>query len=204
MPDKEPVTLFFGKHVMRVDVKSGTVEDSEGGTYKGSLLVGADGIGKVSRQTVLAQPNGGETKGQSNFSIQCAYMSIISQKELASKASLNFLVDFGCREDNRPVGTLTNFIYNPPLENQSEALFFQKQQRVILYPIDHDGNHQLFAYMPYNEDTSAKFAVEVGDETTENGGTRWTMRRTLIKNVQADQATTHFSMFHPEICELLR
>ena len=99
MPDKEPVTLFFGKHVMRVDVKSGTVEDSEGGTYKGSLLVGADGIGKVSRQTVLAQPNGGETKDQSNFSIQCAYMSIISQKELVSKASLNFLVDFVGRED---------------------------------------------------------------------------------------------------------
>lgn len=186
--------LHHSIRIVKVDVKDGTAIDDVGRRYVGDLVVCADGIDKTGRRAVLAAQNRldsdtvafekGSTSSSNRWTeAHCAYMTTAPASFLNSRQSLRFLLEKGC---------LVNWFYDEPNVAKDDAR--RLQRKVVAYPLDDKGNHQIFGYLPTTDELLSRF------ESSEN-----TQRRVSIaNNIPAHEAVAAFEPFHKDLRDLLR
>lgn len=169
----------------------------------------------------LAAPTWKEWQPKDEICVQCAYMAIVPKSALAQRPSLKFMLE-GSAEDGPPC-TLSNWIYDPPAafpsrhgandagaahqeaavdggEKQNKGMPSPRQRRIIIYPVDAEGNHQLFAYFPVDTQSLARFGRDASIEVAADSHGA---RKGMLRGIDANEALSEFSMFHEELRTLL-
>jgi len=222
---REKVRIHYNCKTIAIDAVEGELQyvnlkSTENEIIKRSadLLICADGIEKVGRKAVLAaqeaEKKGIKTETYSSSShlnsrqekiLQYSYMSVISPQQLLERPQLRFLVE---GQDERQIGprtTLANWYHNAPYKGMPAAEILealQKHKRIVLYPIDRQGNHQLFAYGAMTEEVMAKFGrgpLAGKDENTN----RLIPRGSILHGASTEEAHKTFQVFHDEASSLL-
>lgn len=183
--------LHHSIRIVKVDVKDGTAIDDVGGRYVGDLVACADGIDKTGRRAVLAAQNRRDSdtaafdKGSTSSSTEahCAYMTTAPASFLNSRQSLRFLLEKGC---------LVNWFYDEPNAAKDDAR--RLQRKVVAYPLDDKGNHQIFGYLPTTQELLSRF------ESSENMQRRFS----IANSVPAHEAVAAFEPFHKDLRDLIR
>lgn len=89
----DPTKIIEGVKVQRVDANTGTVYTSDGESYTGDLLIGADGINSVARSAVLSSSGQSDKEAPAATHDLLAYMAQIPISALNSYPSLSFFTD---------------------------------------------------------------------------------------------------------------
>ena len=179
--------------VSKIDIETSTVTDESGGEYKSDLLVLADGISKLGRKAMLTstkEKNLSEAGEEQEMSVQAAYMSIVPASAIRERSSLAHFLP-----TEQDIHTLSNWIYDDPAAGDNSALGARLQRRFIMYPLDNQGNYQVFAYRPATKETLQRF----GRDPTRKDKRGWS----IVRNDPSVDAMEHFSMFHEEVRSLL-
>lgn len=91
----QPATIMEGVKIESVDADTGTVKASDGRSFSGDLLIGADGINSVVRAAVLSFDGRSEGEAPAKKHDLLAYMAQIPVSALPSFPSLGFFADPG-------------------------------------------------------------------------------------------------------------
>lgn len=222
------VTIHYHCKTTKIDAVLGelhciNLESAEIIQRSADLLICADGIEKVGRMAVLAAQEA-EKKGINTLPItnpgqekilQYSYMSVISPQELLDRPQLRFLVE---GQDERQIGprtTLANWYHNAPYKGMPAAEILealQKHKRIVLYPIDRQGYHQLFAYGAMTEDIMAKFGRgplagqqqdHKSDQSVPTSNAITIPRGSILHGASTEEAQNTFKVFHDEASSLL-
>lgn len=197
--------------VDRIDARAGVVKTVDGQTYEADLLICADGIAKAGHKAVrsaIEEERGsvGEPTSRSEFIVQCLYMANVSAAALEQRPSLRFLLHGDKRVAASCTGrsTLANWCHgfpSPGASLEESVQVWRTQLRLILYPVDFHGNHQLFATMPATEEMLEGFGR--GNSSSTNGE-HDRQKPGLLRNVDSTPVYEAYHMYDEEVRSLLR
>ncbi|PWN37051.1 FAD/NAD(P)-binding domain-containing protein [Meira miltonrushii] len=195
------------------------------------LLICADGIEKIGRRAVLtaqeAEKKGvmaGMVTSRANPNqakiLQYSYMSVISPQDLRERPQIRFLAEGQSERQIGPSTTLANWYHNAPQKGMSSAEILkalQQHKRIVLYPIDRQGYHQMFAYGAMTDEILARFgrgplvcrpedgssAQSTPMTSPTSANTRNVLRGSILHGAPTEEAYETFQVFHEEASSLL-
>lgn len=236
---REKVTIHYHCKTIGIDAVRGelqyinvkTPEQHQIVQRSADLLICADGIEKIGRRAVLtaleAEKKGlragvvtSQTYPNHEKVLQYSYMSVISPEQLRKRPQLQFLVEGQSERQIGPRTTLGNWYHNAPNKGMSAAEItraLQEHKRIVIYPIDRQGYHQLFAYGAMTQEMLARFgrgplSCQPGDGSSvqstplsspTSANTRNILRGSILHGTSTEEAYRTFQVFHEEASSLL-